>query len=137
MDLYAENILDHYKHPRAKGKPSDASVEHGELNPSCGDQLALALRIEGDRVTAAGWEGEGCAISQAGMSLLLEDLPGKTLEELDAFTPEMMRQLLGVPVGPRRFKCAFLALHTLKNALRKSRGLPVQGWLDTVQLTEE
>jgi nitrogen fixation protein NifU and related proteins len=67
------------------------------------------------------------------MSMLAEDLTGKTVAEIDALTQENIKEMLGVPVGPRRFKCALLCLHTLKNALRQHRGLPLQSWAETAQ----
>lgn len=79
-----------------------------------------------------GWEGSGCAISQAAMSLLSEELVGKSLKDIDAMKKETVYELLGVPVGPRRFKCALLCLHTLKNAVRKFRKEEVRGWSETV-----
>jgi nitrogen fixation protein NifU and related proteins len=117
MDLYAENILDHYRHPHKKGLLADATVTHDETNVSCGDSLTLSLRIEGGRIAAVGWEGKGCAISQAGMSLLADELEGKTKEEAAALTEEHVRALLGVPIGLRRAKCAFLGLEAVRGAL--------------------
>ncbi len=128
MDLYAENILDHYRHPRGKQLIPSPSVIHEEVNLSCGDSLTLHLIIANDRVTAIGWDGTGCAISQAAMSMLSEELTGKSLTEIDALTKENVYELLGVPVGPRRFKCALLGLHTLKNAVRKFRKEEPEGW---------
>ncbi|MSR87253.1 iron-sulfur cluster assembly scaffold protein [Candidatus Peribacteria bacterium] len=152
MDLYAENILDHYRHPRNKlplpagegrGLPVRSSegakagegveeVTHEEVNLSCGDALTIGLSIKNDHVTGVGWEGSGCAISQAAMSLLSEELVGKSLKDIDAMKKETVYELLGVPVGPRRFKCALLCLHTLKNAVRKFRKEEVRGWSETV-----
>jgi nitrogen fixation protein NifU and related proteins len=132
MDIYADNILDHYKHPHHHGELADASVEHTEHNPSCGDMVTLHLRIDGDRISEIGWSGDGCAISQASMSMLSDELAGKTLAEADEMTEAQIRALIGVPVGTRRLKCALLGLHTLKNSLRAYRGLPSQSWHETV-----
>jgi nitrogen fixation NifU-like protein len=137
MDLYAENILDHYRSPRAKQPLADASVTHGEKNLSCGDALTLQLHLENGVIRGLGWDGNGCAISQAGMSLLAEELEGKTAQEAAAISSKHMMDLLGVPIGPRRFKCALLALHTLKNTLRAAQGLPPQLWRETVGAEED
>ncbi len=131
MDLYAENILDHYRHPRGKQAISTPSVTHEEVNLSCGDALTISLSIEEGKVTEMGWEGSGCAISQAAMSMLSEELEGKSVDELDALRKEDVYALLGVPIGPRRFKCALLGLHTLKNAVRKFKKEEVRGWGET------
>jgi nitrogen fixation NifU-like protein len=136
MDLYAENILDHYRHPRNKEALASPTVTHEEKNLSCGDEVRLSLKIEDDRIVSLGWEGDGCAISQAGISMLGEELIGKTTEEAAALTSKHVRAMLGVHVGERRLKCAFLGLHTLQNALRVHRGLPPQGWNQTVNAPE-
>ena len=131
MDLYAENILDHYKHPRNTGVIDDV-IPHREENANCGDDLSVSILIDGRTLSQLRWEGKGCALSQAAMSILSEELLGKTLEEIDALTPARVTALLGVPIGPRRFKCALLGFHALKNALRKHRGLVPQTWANTV-----
>ena len=55
MDLYAENILDHYRHPRKKKVLSNASVQHQEINHSCGDELTVQLKIDSGIMTDVGW----------------------------------------------------------------------------------
>ncbi len=137
MDLYAENILDHYKHPRNTGTIPGASVSRKEENASCGDDLTIDLQIEDGVIKDLKWQGKGCALSQAGISILSEELIGKTVEEVERITPKSIHALLGVPVGPRRFKCALLCLHTLKNALRVYKKLEPQSWIETVAVEEE
>lgn len=132
MDLYADNILDHFRSPRGKHSVSDPSIVHEEKNLSCGDGVRLSLRIEDDRIQDLGWEGTGCAISQAGMSMLSEELIGKTLGDVQSISPKHMLALLGVPIGPRRMKCALLGLHTLKNTLHQQEGKPLQSWQETI-----
>lgn len=132
MDLYAENILDHSKHPHHTGVLADASVTHAEQNPSCGDTLSLTVKIDENKMIDLAWTGDGCAISQAGMSILSDELIGKTLAEVDALNPASIQTLLGVPVGTRRIKCALLCLHTLKNALHAYKKEPLQTWHETV-----
>ena len=132
MDLYAETILDHYRHPRGKERLPSPSVTHAEVNLSCGDELTLSLGIHDDHIRKIGWEGSGCAISQSAMSMLGEELEGKSLAEAASLSKDDVYALLGVPVGPRRIKCALLCLHALKNAVRKFRGEASQGWAETV-----
>lgn len=134
MDIYAENILDHYKNPRAAGQLGEFTVRHREENLSCGDDLTLDLLIENGTIKDLKWRGEGCAISQAAMSILSEELIGMSVTDAEELKPENIYALLGVPVGPRRFKCALLCLHTLKNALRQSMGEETQSWLETVSI---
>jgi nitrogen fixation NifU-like protein len=137
VDLYADNILDHYRHPRHKAVIDDATVTHEEANHACGDVASVQLKLDGGRITGIGWSGDGCAISQAGMSLLSEELTGMAADDVLRMKKQDMYDLLGVPVGPRRFKCALLCLHTVKNALRKVKGEAPQSWLDTVEIEDE
>lgn len=133
MDLYAENILDHFKHPRGKSPLAVATFAHGETNVSCGDTVRVEVALEGGHIAAIGWSGEGCAVSQAAMSMLAEELRGKSLADIDGLTPQTVRDLLGVPISVRRSKCAFLGLHALKNLLHISRNEPEQAWQETVE----
>lgn len=133
MDLYAENILDHSKSPRNRGTGQGASMTGTEDNPSCGDTLTVHVWLDGDKIRQIEWEGEGCAISQAGMSMLSEELIGKNVNDVLALKKDNIYQMLGVPIGLRRFKCALLCLHTIKNALLKHAGKEGQSWLETVE----
>ena len=135
MDLYAENILEHHRNPRGKQMLTSPTVSHEEVNLSCGDSLMLHVVIESGHVKELGWEGSGCAISQAAMSLLSEELKGKSIAELEAIDTDCIRSLLGVPVSARRAKCAYLCLHVLKNLLRKMQGQASQGWGTTLEST--
>ncbi len=133
MDLYADQILDHYKHPRHAGPLAGAQAHHEEMNLSCGDRIRIETIVDGNGIlTDIGWTGAGCAISQAGMSLLAEKVVGRPVEELLTFKKPDVLELLGVPVSERRMKCALLSLHALQNALRLQQGLPVRSWAETV-----
>ncbi len=132
MDIYAENILDHFKHPRNMGEIKDASIIHTEENLSCGDSLTLSLKLKDKHIVIAQWKGTGCAISQAAISILSEELGGKTLTEILKLQPNDIYKLLGVPIGPQRVKCALLCLHTVKNALHKYQKSSLQSWIQTV-----
>jgi len=137
MDLYAENILEHFRNPRKQRQIANVTVEHEEVNHSCGDAIRVNLCLKGNRISAISWHGTGCAISQAAMSMLAESVEGKTVAEVEQWGKESVLSLLGVPVGLRRIKCALLCLHTMKNALRKAEGKDAQGWLDTVEIAGE
>jgi nitrogen fixation NifU-like protein len=113
--MYRELILDHYQNPRNWGALDDPDIDHAEDNPLCGDHLHLTVKLdENERVTAVGWEGEGCAISQASASLLGEEIIGKTLDELKQFGKDDVLDLLGISISPVRLKCALLSLKVLK-----------------------
>ena len=91
--LYQEVILDHYKRPHHKGLVAgDIQVHH--INPSCGDEITLSLKVVGDEVSNLTWDGVGCSISQASVSIMSDLLIGKKIGQaslvLDSFV-EMMQ----------------------------------------------
>jgi nitrogen fixation protein NifU and related proteins len=137
MDLPAEHVLDHSRHPRCKVRLDSPSVTHTEHNWSCGDALTIELRIENNRIAEIGWSGEGCAVSQAAMSLLAETLPGTEIDAAEQLKPQAIFDLLRIPVGARRMKCALLCLHTLRNAIRAARNDPPLPWNETVGNPQE
>ncbi len=110
MDLYQEEILEHYKHPRNKKRMEHATASAQQANPVCGDKLGLGVEIKNGIIEDIGFWGEGCAISQAAMSMLTEKVAGEPVEELKKLTSENVLDMLGVPVGPGRIKCALLCL---------------------------
>lgn len=134
MDLYADNILEHFRNPVGKGVMENPSVAHEETNPSCGDEVTVFLEVEGDIIQSVQWEGVGCAISQAATSMLTEELEGLSLADAEGITKQDIFDLLGVPISLRRTKCALLGLHAIKNAIRKVQGAEPQGWLETVEV---
>ncbi|PIP73008.1 MAG: SUF system NifU family Fe-S cluster assembly protein [Candidatus Lloydbacteria bacterium CG22_combo_CG10-13_8_21_14_all_47_15] len=119
-NLYKEHILDHYRNPRHKKPLNDFDIKENGVNPSCGDALVLYLKFSDDgRVSDVGFDGEGCAISQASMSLLTDMILGRTREELSAIGEKDVFSLLGVSIEGARVKCALLPLETLQSALRR------------------
>lgn len=134
MDIYAENILDHFRRPRNCGELADATVDHEEFNHACGDSVHLWLKISGGKLVEVKWTGTGCAISQASMSIVSEELEGMSEDDVLKLTQKDIYDFLGVPIGPRRFKCALMSLHTAKNAVHKSHGDVPQSWVETVTL---
>jgi nitrogen fixation NifU-like protein len=123
-DLYREAILDHYQNPRNHGTLEPADVSYEEDNPVCGDHIRLDLRLTDGRVSQVRFSGHGCAISQASASMLTEAIQGKTLDELKAFGKDDILDLLGIPLGPVRLKCALLSLKVLKVGAYGVKGWP-------------
>lgn len=114
-DLYRELILDHYRNPRRHGLLDNPSIDYEDDNPFCGDHIHLTIRLnENDVVEEVGWEGEGCAISQASASMLGERILGMTLEEARQITKEDIFEMLGISLSMNRIKCALLSLKALK-----------------------
>ena len=124
--LYRELILDHYKNPRNHGLLEGADAHAEGQNPLCGDEVSVSVRLgEGDVVEDVGFEGRGCAISQAATSMLTDLVKGKTAGEVASLPKEALLDELGIPLTPVRLKCAILGLGVLKLALHKAKGTPL------------
>ncbi len=133
MDIYAQNILDHFKHPHNAGRLAQPTVSRHEANHSCGDAMTVDLALEGLRIADVKFEGTGCAISQAAMSILSDELIGTEVDDLLNMTESDLHKLLGVEVTARRRKCALLSLLTVKNALLVHEGKTPLAWTDLVE----
>ncbi|MGY1434908.1 Fe-S cluster assembly sulfur transfer protein SufU [Streptomyces reniochalinae] len=141
--MYQEVILDHYKNPHGRGlREGDAEVHH--VNPTCGDEITLRVRYDGDRIEDVSYDGQGCSISQASASVLNELLVGKELSEARSIQEkflelmqsrgqlepdEHMEDLLedavafaGVSKYPARVKCALLSWMAWKDATAQALG---------------
>ena len=138
-ELYQEMILDHGKRPRNFHEVDGASCRAHGHNPLCGDKITVFVRTDGDRVVSAGFTGSGCAISTASASMMTEAIKGRSIEECDALfdsfhelvaqeegdaaSSPLLGKLIvfdGVRQFPMRVKCATLAWHTLRAALRQA-----------------
>lgn len=117
MDYYREYILDHYRNPRNYGTLEHPTAHAEDSNPLCGDQLAIDLLIDGDRVQEVRFRGRGCAISQATASMLSEMIEGKPVDEVVKLGKDDVLEALGIPISPARMKCAFLSLRVLHSSL--------------------
>ena len=146
--MYQEIILDHYKHPHGRGlrEPFDAEVHH--VNPTCGDEVTLRLRLDGDVVADVSYEGQGCSISQASESVLTDLVVGKALDyalSVESAFRDMMGSrgqsepdeelledavaFIGVSKYPARIKCALLGWMAFKDAAVRAAGVLQEGQL--------
>lgn len=133
-DLYREVVLDHYRRPRGRQPLSHPNRSVEGFNPSCGDQIHLALEVDGDRVKEVQVECRGCSISVASGSMMAEMVPGRDVADvrrlIEAVKGMMqgkeadpavdlgdVEALEGVRKFPVRVKCALLAWTTLDEAL--------------------
>jgi nitrogen fixation NifU-like protein len=123
--LYREVILDHYKNPRGHGLLDEPDGVAEGQNPLCGDEVTVSVRFDGDVIADVGFEGRGCAISQAATSMLTELVVGRTADEVARMDREELLEEIGIPLSPVRLKCAILGFGTLKVALHKSKGTPL------------
>ncbi len=137
--LYQEVILDHSKKPRNYRVLEGADHRAEGYNPLCGDRVTLYLKVQNGKIDELSFQGSGCAISTSSASLLTEILKGKTLDEADALFEKFhalvtggsklvevdslgkLAVFSGVAEFPIRVKCATLAWHTLRSALRDDK----------------
>jgi nitrogen fixation protein NifU and related proteins len=133
--MYQEIILDHFKHPHHKGlrDPFDTEVHH--VNPTCGDEVTLRVKLDGETITDVSYEGQGCSISQASTSVMTDLVIGRTVPEALALSEEFLTMMqskgqvepdedvledaiafAGVAKFPARIKCALLSWMAWKDA---------------------
>ena len=131
-ELYQSIILDHNRRPQNFRAMPEASAHADGLNPMCGDQLTVWLKLNGDVVEDVSFQGSGCAISKASASLMTQSIKGKTKAETEKLYESFHTMLTGHGVAadlgklkafsgvsrfPLRVKCATLAWHAMKSAL--------------------
>lgn len=134
--LYQEIIISHYRRPRNRREVENPTARVHMNNPTCGDEIALSLRTEDDRIAEVGFTGVGCSISQSSASMMTALLEGRTLAEAEALSASFrelvhgratpaesrplgdLRALAGVAKFPARVRCAMLAWNALAEAAR-------------------
>jgi nitrogen fixation NifU-like protein len=117
-DLYAELILELNRNPLNKKLLADFDVLKREFNPICGDDITVRIKFnEAEQVADIGYEGVGCAISQAGASLTTEAVKGYTKEKIQRMEKEDVIRLFGSVIIPTRFQCALLALKAIQKTV--------------------
>ena len=112
--IYREIIMEHYKNPANRGTLDPSDFSYQDVNPLCGDEIRIDVRVQDDRVSEIKFSGRGCAVSQASASILTEMVEGKTLDEVKAIGRDELLDEIGIPVSPARMKCAMLGLKVLK-----------------------
>jgi nitrogen fixation protein NifU and related proteins len=138
-NMYQEIILDHYKRPHGRGLRDPFDAESFQVNPTCGDEVTLRVKLDDGKVTDVSYDGQGCSISQASTSVLTDLVVGHTLEEafttMDAFVELMQGKgkiepdedvledgiaFAGVAKYPARVKCALLGWMAFKDAVART-----------------
>jgi nitrogen fixation NifU-like protein len=136
-DLYQEVILDHNKRPRNFRVMENADHRADGHNPLCGDRVTVFVRLTGDRIEDVSFQGSGCAISKASASLMTDSVKGQSLGQVDALFHDFQSMVTAAPDSdavadnlgklavfagvrefPSRVKCASLAWHALRAALK-------------------
>ena len=129
--FYNEIVTDHNLHPGHKCAIEGANYELEGINPSCGDDITLQLRVEDGKVVDGGFVGDGCAISQGSADMMLDLVIGKSVEEARHLSDIFLRMIKGTITDeerdeleeagvlqdishmPARVKCAVLGWHTM------------------------
>jgi len=117
--MYTERLLDHYRHPRNKGSLPAADRVAEEYNDLCGDRVRIALKLDGERIAAARFEGRGCALCLGAASILTEIIQGKTLTELQSLDRDTFLAELESQPRPSRLRCALLPWVAFRRAAYK------------------
>ena len=143
--MYQEIILDHYKHPHRRSLREPYDTESFQINPTCGDEVTLRVKLAGDTVEDVSYEGQGCSISQASTSVLTDLVVGQTLTDslstMDAFVTLLQGRgqvepdeevledgvaFAGVAKYPARVKCALLGWMAFKDAVSRADGVSME-----------
>ena len=112
-----QDILDHYRDPEHFGVCDGHTHTCHSKNVSCGDEVTVYLKIENKKVIDFSFEGKGCAVSVAAMSMLSDEIIGMHVDDIQKITPDFVVDLLGIEVGPVRLKCALIGLDATKQAI--------------------
>jgi nitrogen fixation protein NifU and related proteins len=138
-ELYREVILDHYRRPRHRGELASATHRLEGMNPVCGDEIYLDVRVADNHLQEIAFRGQGCSISQASASMMTERVLGRTMTEANgilrgvrtmllegtaAAELEDLEALRGVAKFPARVKCALLCWNVLQQALETETDSP-------------
>jgi nitrogen fixation NifU-like protein len=117
-ELYQEHILDHYESPYHRGRCSHCTHCHEDDNPLCGDRVRMSLHLDdAGTLRDVYFDGEGCCISQAAASMLVEKFDGRSVEDVKRFAADDMLRLFGARLTPNRQKCCLLPWRVLQAAI--------------------
>lgn len=118
MDIYRQDMIDHYQNPRNYGEIVDADAIIELENSSCGDKIKLFVKLKKDKIDEISFTGEGCAVAIASASKLTEYVKGKDIKVIKDLTTEDLLGIIKVDLTISRIKCASLSLETLKKSVK-------------------
>ncbi|MGB0872539.1 MAG: iron-sulfur cluster assembly scaffold protein [Solirubrobacterales bacterium] len=124
-ELYREVILEHYKEPQHFGELDPHDLEAHDVNPLCGDELGVHLRVDDDgTITDIAFHGTGCAISQASASIASDEYIGMKIGDVAKLDSSWIEDLLGIDISATRQKCAQLNLKVMRGAITGEASWP-------------
>ncbi len=137
-ELYTGALMEHNAHPDYKYELEDATCSHDGINASCGDEMTLYLKLDGDTIEEASFTGHGCAVSQASADIMAELITGESIEEAKRLSGLFIGMIQGRELSddeqedldeafelqtiskmPSRVKCAELAWRTLNGIIEE------------------
>lgn len=142
-NMYQEVILDHYKSPRGKGLKDSFDGQAHHVNPTCGDEITVQVKLSQDKKTieSISYDGQGCSISQASASIMFEQVNKKSIDEFNQINDDFLKMMqskgnyqgnedligdgvsmIGVAQYPARVKCALLSWMAAKDAIIRAQG---------------
>lgn len=113
-NLYHELLLEHYHHSQHKGTLDVPDISAGVHNPSCGDSILIQAHVSNGLITHCRFQATGCVISCASASLLAQKVEGQKISDVLTYSVQTMLDMVGLPLGPTRMRCALLALEALQ-----------------------
>ena len=121
-DLYREYLLDHYKNPKNFGEIKNPDIHKHDNNTLCGDDIEIFAKIDGkkgkeEKISEIKFKGHGCVICMASASILMDEIEGKKLKDIQKMQTEDMLKLLGIELTPARIKCMMLPLKALQKGM--------------------
>ena len=117
-EIYQEHVLDHYEDPYHRGRVEQPTHHHKDDNPLCGDVIEINLVIDSEgKIVQAYFDGDGCCISQASASMLIEKMEGVHVDNVKNFSAEDMLELFGPKLTPNQQKCCLLSWRVLQSAI--------------------
>ena len=117
-EIYQEHVLDHYEDPYHRGRVEQPTHHHKDDNPLCGDVIEINLVIDNEgKISKAYFDGDGCCISQASASMLIEKMDGVHVDDVKNFSAKEMLELFGPKLTPNRQKCCLLSWRVLQSAI--------------------
>ena len=116
--IYREQLMEHYKNPKNRGRIDDAQVEVTQNNPMCGDVISMQLKVKDGIIENVVFDGSACAVTIASSSVLTDALKGKSLKEAKKMNKDELLDLLGVELTTSRIKCASLPLEAIQTLIK-------------------
>ena len=116
--LYQDELIEHYKQSQFRKVITHPTITYGELNPACGDKIDVMIELNQEAIiTDIGFQGSGCVISQAAISMLCEEILGKSADAVLKLQAHDILQLIHIELGPVRAKCATLSLQVIQGGI--------------------